>query len=151
MSQEEIASAEADARPYQLDTQGWTEKTVYIRYIGPANPFPGSEVGSAGVYYDDIYDEEGTVVGHTVGYAEAIEKRESDGHIIMTYYESIELPEGMLKATGTIDQTTIFAGEWIHLDLKGTSGKFLGMSGSRDWQAIPPFQERLARVNMSCK
>lgn len=131
------------------DTPGWTEKTASISYIGPADPWPVGQVGSAAIYYDDIYDAAGTVIGHTVGYSEALEVRESDGHVIVMYHEAVELPGGTLKATGTVDQTAILEGKWIHLEMRGTSGKFLGASGSRSYQAMLPLQERTAHLRMT--
>jgi Allene oxide cyclase barrel like domain len=130
------------------DTPGWTEKATSINYIGPADPWPVQDAGSAAIYYCDIYDAEGTVIGHSVGYTEAIEIRASDGHVIVMYHEAVELPEGTFKAVGTVDQNAIPEGKWIHLEMKGTSGKFLGASGSRSYQAIPPLEQRKAHVRM---
>jgi len=131
------------------DTPGWTEKTACVHWIGPANPWPVADVGSAAIFYDDIFDADGAVVGHTVGYTEAIEKRASDGHVIVIYHEAVELPDGTLKATGTVDQSAIFEGKWIHLEMRGTSGKYLGAKGTRSYRALPPLQERLAEVRMT--
>jgi hypothetical protein len=131
------------------DTPGWTEKTVSINHMGPAEPWPVQDVGSAAIFYDDIYDEEGTVIGHAVGYTEAVEVRESDGHVIVMYHEAVELPGGTLKATGTVDQTALPEGKWIHLEMKGTSGKFLGASGSRSYQVILPMEQRKVHMRMT--
>jgi hypothetical protein len=156
MSQDQMAPTTADSHSDQLDgkqsfrtIQGWTEKTANVNWIGPADPFPCQVVGGAGIYYDNIYDENGTVVGHTVGYVEAIHKRPSDGHIFVTYHESIELSGGTLAANGTIDVNEMAAGAWIHLNLNGTSGEFLGKSGSRSWKVIPPLEERNAHIRMT--
>jgi hypothetical protein len=131
------------------DTPGWTEKAMSINHIGPANPWPVADVGSAAIYYDDIYDEEGTVIGHAVGYSEAVEVRESDGHVIVMYHEAVELPEGTFKAVGTVDQAALPEGKWIHLDMIGTSGKYLGARGTRSYQAIPPLQQRKVHMRMT--
>src|SRR4051812_39246948 len=149
MSELNVPAESADDIP--SDTPGWTEQTVHgaVHWIGPADPWPVADVGSAAIFYDDIFDAEGSVVGHTVGYTECIEKRSSDGHNIVIYHEAVELPDGTLKATGTVDQSAIFEGKWIHLEMVGTSGKSLGAKGPRSYRAIPPLHERKAEVRMT--
>jgi|GEM_PF-4247052 hypothetical protein len=133
------------------DTPGWTEQTVpgAVHWIGPADPWPVADVGSAAIFFDDIFDADGNKVGRTVGYTECVEKRESDGHIIVNYHEAVELPDGTLKATGTVDQNVIFTNGWVHLDMVGTSGKYLGAQGTRSYRALPPLHERKAEIRMS--
>jgi hypothetical protein len=149
-------SQPAQAHPHQLGGKrscqtvlGWTEQTVKSSYIGPANPVPVQDVGSAAVYYDNIYNAAGMTIGHAVGYVEAIYKRPSDGHIFTRYHESIELPGGTLADSGTVDRTAMLAGAWVHFNLHGTSGKFLGASGSRAWQIIPPLSNSTVRLRMT--
>jgi hypothetical protein len=57
----------------------------------------------------------------------------------MTHYEeAIELPDGTLRSSGTIDRQLMLGGEWARFPVIGTGGKFLGLTGTREWGLILP-------------
>ena len=118
-----------------------SEATTQYHYVGGADGIPVHGVGSSLIYYDDIYDAHGTVVGHTVGFVSAIYKRPSDGHLMTQYYESVEmLGEGMFSDSGVIDRYAMFGGAPVNLAIIGTSGSLIGKTGTRQWWFPQPIQ-----------
>lgn len=125
-----------------------TEKTVHYNYIGHNEPLPIQEVGESIVYFDEIYDATGATVGHTVGMVVATHVA-PNGHLMTHYEEAIELPEGTLQSSGTIDRQEMLAGGWARFPVVGTGGKFLGLSGVREWQLILPVSTMTVNLRIS--
>ena len=117
-----------------------TEATVHYYYVGGGDGIPVHGVGSTLVYYDNIYDAKGTVIGHTVGFVSAIYSRPSDGHLMTQYYESVQLANGMFSDSGIIDRYAMFSGDAVKLNIIGTSGEYTGMTGTREWWFPQPIQ-----------
>ncbi|MFD7924283.1 hypothetical protein ACFV3R_34410 [Streptomyces sp. NPDC059740] len=117
-----------------------TEATVNHRYVGESLTIPVQHVGESLVYYDDLYDPRGKVVGHAVGFVSGIYQRPSDGHLMTQYYETVKLPDGTFSDSGIVDRFAMFDGATAHFDVVGTSGKYLGQKGTRDWRFPPPIQ-----------
>ncbi|MFD8483832.1 hypothetical protein [Kitasatospora sp. NPDC059673] len=114
-----------------------TEKTVRYHYIGQNEPLPIQKVGDGIVYFDEIYDAEGATIGHTIGMVTATHVA-ANGHLMTHYEEAIELPDGTLRSAGTIDRQDMLAGGWARFPAVGTGGKFLGLTGIREWGLILP-------------
>jgi hypothetical protein len=113
---------------------GYREKTVQSLVLGSAT---SAEPGNAVVYQDEIYDASGATVGRAVGYATIVEVRASDGHEFVYYAESLRLPGGMLRDSGTIDATVVHqGGGWARFPAVGTAGTYLGRKGVREWRII---------------
>ncbi|MFB7500733.1 hypothetical protein ACFC09_39685 [Streptomyces sp. NPDC056161] len=117
-----------------------TEATTDYHYVGGADGIPVHGVGSSLTYYDNIYDAHGAVVGHTVGFVSAIYKRPSDGHLMTQYYESVELGDGTFSASGIVDRYAMFGGAQVNLSIIGTSGSYIGQTGTRQWWFPQPIQ-----------
>jgi hypothetical protein len=127
------ASASAPRRACDV-VEGYREKTVQSHFIrsDASSKVPGDAV----VYYDEIYDAVGRAVGHAVGYATITDLRASDGHEIVYYSESLQLPGGILRDSGTIDATAVHGGSWARFPATGTAGGYLGKKGVRQWKII---------------
>jgi Allene oxide cyclase barrel like domain len=114
-----------------------TEKTLRVETVGSHDPI--MQVGDGATFYNNIYDADDNVVGDTVGIVIATGRNPSDGHIITEYTEAINLFGGTLKSHGTVDRIAVLSGAVMHLDVVGTSGRFLGMQGIRECQILPPY------------
>ncbi|AXK36488.1 hypothetical protein DVA86_31860 [Streptomyces armeniacus] len=95
--------------------------------------------GAALTYRDEIYDKNEKVVGELVGIARVIKKRHHDGHIITQYHESVKLADGTFRAEGYVDRNEFLYGATNRLKAVGTSGKFEGWKGYRQWKLLPPY------------
>ncbi len=118
-----------------------------VKYFSTSTP-PMRDVGDAAVYYDEIFDAAGKVVGHTVGYAIVHERRESDGHLVVSYDETLRIEGGTLHATGTFDRDVLLNGGKGRLHLVGTSGRFLGRAGIREWWLTAPLPNETVALRM---
>jgi Allene oxide cyclase barrel like domain len=117
---------------------GVTERTVNFYYVGSTpNPTPIQQVGDGLIYYDEIYDAAGQVIGHAIGYVSAV-MQQSPGHLETEYHETVELPQGRLTTTGFIERQALFSGATLHLQAVGISGQFAGKYGYRDWALKQP-------------
>ncbi len=117
---------------------GLSEQTMNYYFTGASATVPVQNVGETLIYHDNIYDADNQVVGHAVGFVSAVYKRPSDGHLMTQYYETVQLPDGSISDSGLNDRYTIFSGGVAHFHAIGTSGRYLGKTGTRDWQLIPP-------------
>jgi hypothetical protein len=120
---------------------GVTERTVEFKFIGTPFPDVMAKVGDAVTYRDDIYGPDGEVIGHAIGFSTVIAKRPSDGHLISTYAEAVEIGEDTLRTTATVDRTAVIAGGWARFDAIGTGGAFAGLRGTRRWRLAPPLYD----------
>lgn len=117
-----------------------SEATIHYYYVGGGDGIPVHGVGSSLIYYDDIYNAQGAVIGHTVGFVSATYQRPSDGHLITQYYESVQLADGMFSDSGTVDRFAMFSGDPVNLAIVGTAGAYTGMTGTRQWWFPQPIQ-----------
>lgn len=125
---------------------GVTERTVNFYYVGSApNPTPIQQVGDTVIYNDDIYDADGTVIGHAVGYVTAV-YLQSAGHLITEYHETVQLPQGRLTTTGVMERQAMIAGGTVHLQATGVSGEFAGKYGYRNWALQQPIPNPLTNA-----
>lgn len=114
-----------------------TERTVKFNYIGELQPLPINKVGDSIVYFDEIYDADGATIGGVVGMVVATHVL-PNGHLMTHYEEAIELPDGTLRGSGSQDRQLVLAGEWMRFPVVGTGGKFLGLTGIREWAVTRP-------------
>jgi len=114
-----------------------TEETLRWESVGTHER--GMQLGDGATVYNHIYDADDNVVGDTVAIVIATRINESDGHLITEYTEAINLLGGTLISHGTLDRNTMWNGEVERFDVIGTSGRFLGMKGIREWQLLPPY------------
>ena len=115
-----------------------TEETMQHEYVGKSLTVPVQNVGESLVYYDNLYNPQNQVVGHAVGFVSAIYRRPSDGHLMTQYYETVQLPQGMFSDSGVVDRYALFSGATAHFTAVGTSGAYLGWTGTRSWYFPPP-------------
>jgi hypothetical protein len=115
---------------------GLTEKTVQSNFAGESTQAPMTNPGDAISYYDDIENAAGVTIGHAVGYVTTTYVRPSDGHVFVFYDESVQLPQGILHDSGTVDESAVNTGAWARFAATGTAGTFLGKSGTREWQLV---------------
>jgi hypothetical protein len=114
-----------------------TERTVQLNFIGEQEPLPVQKVGDALNYFDEIYNADGETIGHAVGWVLATHLA-PNGHLMTHYEHAAELPDGTLRAGGTVDRQDMIEGRLIVCPAIGTGGKFLGLSGVVEWQLILP-------------
>lgn len=114
-----------------------TEKTIRFESVGSGNI--AMQVGDGGTFYNDIYDADDNIVGNTVGIVIAVSQDPSDQHVLTEYVEAIQLPEGTLRTSGIVDRIAMFGGAPIVLDVVGTGGAYLGMTGTRECRLLPPY------------
>jgi len=119
--------------------EGLVERTTQAYPVGTAAQ-PMQNAGDAVSYYDEIRDADGAVVGHAVGYVTVRERRASDGHLIVFYDESVQLPGGILHDSGVVDETAVEGGAWARFKAVGTAGGFRGKRGTREWKLDPAAQ-----------
>lgn len=127
------ASLDRLAKPRCDVVAGYQEKTVHSYVIGSAS---SKEPGDAVAYHDEIYDASGATVGQVAGYATITDVRAFDGHEIVYYAESLQLPAGVVRDSGTIDATAVHQGTWARFPAVGTAGAYLGKKGVREWRII---------------
>jgi hypothetical protein len=137
-----------DAPPQYIVFDNLTEQTKAYHFVAMPGAFPMTTVGDTVVYEDDIFNADKEIIGHTVGMARVVLKRETDDHIFAEYDEVVQLEEGLLRATGTFDRNSLLAGACVRLKLEGVSGRFVGMSGFREWQVIPPITDAFVVMRM---
>ena len=123
-----------------------TERTVKFNYIGELQPLPVNKVGDALIYFDEIYDADGATIGHVVGMATATEVL-PNGHLMTHYEEAIELPDGTLRSSGDQDRQLMLAGELVRHEVVGTGGKYLGLTGTREWAVASPVADLNHRLD----
>lgn len=126
--------------------EGVTERTIRYDYLGsPPSPTPLQKVGDTVTYYDEIYDTNKKVIGHTLGYVTGV-YLDSPGHLVTEYHETVELPDGRLTTTGFMDRVSMITGGTVHLQAIGRSGKFAGKTGYRDWALKKPIPKPLTNA-----
>lgn len=141
------AAPDAAAAPAVSGRAGCTridlvEPTVKI-YPNEQIPDPAHPpVGAMAVYLDPLQDTAGNTVGDSAGELDILSQNASDGHVIETISETLQLADGALVSTGTYDRTTILAGDWVEARIKGVSGAYAGEHGVWKWRrttATPPW------------
>jgi hypothetical protein len=114
------------------DNNGECTQLRFIEKI--AAFYPGSSVtgvGAFGNFLDKLYAQDGTTqVGIGVGTYILLYQRPSDGHVFEYSTEQDQLPGGTVVISGYFDRTAMFEFQWVTLSVTGTSGQYLGMSGT---------------------
>jgi Allene oxide cyclase barrel like domain len=131
-----VDSTQITTPPELIVLDNMTERIKSSYFVCPPGEFPMTTEGDSSVYTDDIFNEAGEVVGHTVGMARVL--RIADGKVITQFEEIVELGDGIVRGIGAFDRNAILAGECVRLQVEGMSGRYVGMSGFREWQLIPP-------------
>ncbi len=90
------------------------------------------KIGDSGTYFDHLIDADGQKVGEVFGRAEAVYRRESDGHFFSWYREEITLPDGTALYEGPLDTTAAIAGGVVRAPIVGTGGRYEGLLGLRE-------------------
>jgi len=121
----------------QIVLDNLTEQTIRFESVGSGNI--AMQVGDGGTFYNNIYDADDNIVGNTVGMVIAVSQRASDQHVLTEYVEVIQLADGMLRTSGTVDRIAMFGGAPIRLDVVGIGGAYVGMTGTRECRLLPPF------------
>jgi hypothetical protein len=124
------------------------ESSTHVDFIGGFPP--GQKTGDAYTYYDDITDDTGAVIGHTVGYSSVYYMRASDGHPMAQYEETVVLNDGSsLHTSAILDRKAIGEAQWVSLPAIGTTGIFKDKVGVRRWQLRPEVPGGTVRVVMT--
>src|SRR4051794_21155611 len=84
-----------------------TEKTLRFEALGTREPVMSE--GDGATFYNELYDADGNRYGETVGITVAV--KVDDNGTLTEYTEVIQLPDGMLHSTGTIDRMAMFTGQ----------------------------------------
>jgi len=116
-----------------------TEVTQDIQLTGDldqgaieAGDYSSIKIGTLGTYFDHLIDADGQKIGELFGRAEAIYKRESDGHLFNWYHEEITLEDGTALYDGPLDTTEARKGGITRLPIIGTGGRYEGLLGVRE-------------------
>jgi hypothetical protein len=121
-----------------------------VNYYTNMNVSPASgHVGFKSAFFNQLYDSTGTVVvGSSVGTLD-ITHQLSNGDLSEYIAYQLQFPDGTLVTTGAYDRTDVIAEQWQSGPIKGTSGRYFGMSGTYDWRIISttapgiPVQEKI--------
>ncbi|MFL6072389.1 MAG: allene oxide cyclase barrel-like domain-containing protein [Mycobacteriales bacterium] len=96
----------------------------------PVNP------GYMSAYLDELYDFTGNQhVATAAGDLDLLYAR-PDGHVVQYIAEQMHFSDGTLVGTGTQDRTSVIAQDWVSMAIRGTSGRYAGMSGTWRWRVI---------------
>lgn len=130
------------------DTINVIEPTVRIYTNEPIPDATNPPVGAMAVYLDPLQDASGATIGDSAGHLDILAKRASDGHIIESISETLQLSDGALTSTGTFDRTAILSGAWVEAPIEGVSGAYAGRHGVWRWRMTShvapwPVQEQI--------
>jgi hypothetical protein len=96
----------------------------------PVNP------GYMSAYLDELYDfTSNQHVATAAGDLDLLYAR-PDGHVVQYIAEQMHFPDGTLVGTGTQDRASVIAQNWVTMAIRGTAGKYNGMSGTWRWRVI---------------
>lgn len=126
-----LATATAAAAPtivLMLD-----ERSIDFQYEDRGEP--GQSVGDVLRFQTAITDV-GTGVSRGTKDATCTTIHQDDrGHYIASCVERIELDDGVIRATGSVDQTALPSGQVQTLRAYGTSGSYRGLVGTERYRA----------------
>jgi hypothetical protein len=111
-----------------------TEKVIDLRYEDV--PPTGPSVGDVGTFSDHLLDSRGRLVATQEGVGWDNEVRQGDGHLLGYYSETINLRGGKLRTFGQVDINAMLGGATAKIHVVGVSGRYFGMTGSREWVVI---------------
>ncbi|WP_086666194.1 allene oxide cyclase barrel-like domain-containing protein [Lentzea kentuckyensis] len=90
-------------------------------------------VGHSVHFRDELYDEDGQLVGTTEGLA-VVFSHQSEGHLMQLVSAVDTFPDGTVHWTGQYDQEPV---EEEHSVVAiGSSGRYVGMVGRRSWRMV---------------
>jgi hypothetical protein len=90
--------------------------------------------GFMAIYICDVFDTEGRLIGNSAGSMTILGEDPETGHLLEHITEQIKLPDGNITAWGTMDRSDVMAQKWVTYRAEGTSGRYLGMTGTRSYR-----------------
>jgi Allene oxide cyclase barrel like domain len=126
-----IVSAPASTAQTAKATGNSCINLTYIEKLGTYYPGYTSPtgIGTYGTYLDQIFTADGkTQVASGVGTLDLLYKRQ-DGHIIEYTTEQYQFTDGTIVISDFYDRTNFIAKKWVAEYAKGTSGRYLGLTG----------------------
>jgi hypothetical protein len=124
------SAVQADAVTIEL-----VEK-VTKKDLNASGPIEEFGPGMMATYWCDVFDTEDNLIGTTVGCMDILYTDPETGSMLEHVAEQIRLPDGTIMAWGTIDRVNVIGQKWITYRAEGTSGRYLGMSGTRTWRIM---------------
>jgi Allene oxide cyclase barrel like domain len=98
--------------------------------VDVADPQPGQ----TGTFDDELYDAGGNLIGTSHGSFEIRYRRPTDDALPSYYQEDITLADGTIHAEGWADFIDVKTSQWVFYPAVGTSGRYLGKRGYRQWR-----------------
>jgi hypothetical protein len=141
---EEVQDIATDTDRLQVE---FIERTVQSHPVGIPGP-PHEGVGDGAIYYDEIFDSGGTLIGKAVGLYVITARNPANGEFTAHHEENIHLPDGKLRAFGSVNRSAVITGGWARFQTVGTAGRYAGFYGVRQWRVTDP-ATLTARVQMS--
>ncbi|MDN3358537.1 hypothetical protein [Actinomadura sp. DC4] len=93
--------------------------------------------GFMAIYFGDMYDaDSNALLGHSAGTNDLMYTRASDGATIQNVDEQIHLSDGSIAGSGSMSRQDVIAQKWVSEPVKGTSGRYAGLSGTWTWRLI---------------
>ncbi|WP_066363831.1 allene oxide cyclase barrel-like domain-containing protein [Herbidospora mongoliensis] len=92
------------------------------------------QIGQVGTFDDEIYDEDGNLLGTSHGSFKIEYVRPGDGGLMTYYTEDITLTDGTIHAEGWADFNDVRTSEWVYYPATGTGGRYEGLTGFRTWR-----------------
>jgi hypothetical protein len=106
-------------------------------YTSEDVPPGGAGPGFIALYFGELYDAKThAVVGHSGGSNHLLYTRPSDGAVIQYVDEQFDLGDGSFIASGSMSRQDVISLKWVSEPLRGTSGKYLGMTGTWKWRLM---------------
>jgi hypothetical protein len=85
-------------------------------------------------YWTDVFNTDNELIGNSIGTMIILYKRPSDGHLIEYISEQIQLKDGVLASEAYLDRTDVLEQNVCEQSLRGVSGRYTGMTGSRKYR-----------------
>ncbi|MET9264257.1 hypothetical protein [Amycolatopsis sp. NPDC004079] len=139
-----IPAAAADGA---ITYSGLIEKSFYTKQLTGETGVPGP--GVSGVYYNNIADKDGKVIGQAYGLSVEQLPRPEDGHLTASYHEVVTMPAGTLVGYAVVDYIAMVKGGWVQFPVKGLTGELAGKTGYRRWKLIGPPTDFTVEVEMA--
>nr|5DYV_A Chain A, YD repeat-containing protein [Micromonospora maris]5DYV_B Chain B, YD repeat-containing protein [Micromonospora maris]5DYV_C Chain C, YD repeat-containing protein [Micromonospora maris]5DYV_D Chain D, YD repeat-containing protein [Micromonospora maris]5DYV_E Chain E, YD repeat-containing protein [Micromonospora maris]5DYV_F Chain F, YD repeat-containing protein [Micromonospora maris]5DYV_G Chain G, YD repeat-containing protein [Micromonospora maris]5DYV_H Chain H, YD repeat-conta len=103
-------------------------------------------VGQVGKFDDELYDEAGAQIGTSSGNFRIEYVRPTDGGLLTYYQEDITLSDGVIHAEGWADFNDVRTSKWVFYPATGVSGRYLGLTGFRQWRMTGVRKSAEARI-----
>ena len=86
------------------------------------------------IYFCDVFDGDGELIGKSAGSMIILGEDPETGHLMEHITEQIQLADGTITAWGTHDRTDVLQQKWSTYRAEGTSGRYLGLTGTRSYR-----------------